>query len=61
MSTHKHFDRICFVVIAFTLIITVLFVNAESFGIQKASGYMKYEYTLFLYRVRVSKDTFINI
>jgi len=47
MSTHKHFDRICYVVIAFTLIITVLFVNAESFGIQKASGYMKYEYTLF--------------
>ena len=47
MSTHKHFDRICYVVIAFTLIITVLFVNAESFGIQKASGYMKYEYALF--------------
>ncbi len=47
MSTHKHFDKICCVVLAFTLIITVLFVNAEKFGIKKASNVMEYENTLF--------------
>ena len=47
MSTHKHFDRICCVVLALTLLLTVLFVNAESFGVQKASTVMGYEKTLF--------------
>ncbi len=48
MSTHKHFDKICCVVLALTLIITVLFVNSESlFGVQKASTVMAYESTLF--------------
>ena len=47
MSTHKHFDKICCVVLALTLIITVLFVNAEHFGVQKASTVMGYEKTLF--------------
>ena len=47
MSTHKHFDKICCVVLAFTLILTVLFVNAEHFGVQKASTVMGYEKTLF--------------
>ena len=47
MSTHKHFDKICCVVLAITLILTVLFVNAEHFGVQKASTVMGYEKTLF--------------
>ena len=47
MSTHKHFDKICCVVLALTLILTVLFVNAEHFGVQKAFTVMGYEKTLF--------------
>ena len=47
MSTHKHFDKICCVVLALTLIISILFVNAENFGIKKSSTVMRYETTLF--------------
>lgn len=47
MSTHKHIDRICCVVLAFTLLITILFMNAESFGIQKVSAMAEYESHLF--------------
>lgn len=47
MSTHKHFDKICCVVLALTLILSVLFMNAEHFGVQKASTVMGYESTLF--------------
>lgn len=47
MSTHKHFDKICCVVLVFTLLLTVLFVNAKSFGIQKASAAPGYENRLF--------------
>ena len=47
MSTHKHFDKICCVVLALTLIISVLFVNGEKFGVKKASTVMGYETTIF--------------
>lgn len=47
MSTHKHFDKICCVILAVTLVLTVLFMNAESFGVQKASTIMGYEKKLF--------------
>lgn len=47
MSTHKHIDKICYVVLAFTLIIALLFMNAEKFGIQKEVTVMGYESTLF--------------
>lgn len=47
MSTHKHFDKICCVVLAFTLIISVLFINAEKFGVKKTSSIMGYETTIF--------------
>ena len=47
MSTHKHFDKICYVVLAATLILTILFMNAEKLGIQKASSIMGYEDKLF--------------
>ena len=47
MSTHKHIDKICCVVLALTLVLTMLFMNAESFGIQKSDSVMEYETTLF--------------
>lgn len=47
MSTHKHFNKICCVVLALTLIISVLFMNAEYFGIQETSSAMEYEEMLF--------------
>lgn len=47
MSTHKHFDRICCVVLVFTLLLTVFFVNAESFGIKKEAYTPGYENRLF--------------
>lgn len=47
MSTHKHFDKICCVILAFTLLLTVLFINAEKFGIQKTSAVPGYENKLF--------------
>lgn len=33
MSTHKHFDKICYTVLAITLVITVLFMNGKALGI----------------------------
>lgn len=51
MSTHKHFDKICCVILILTLIVTGLFMNAEKFGIHKASSasssIMEYENKLF--------------
>jgi len=47
MSTHRHFDKICCVVLALTLVLTVLFVTAEGLGVQKASTVMGYEKALF--------------
>ena len=47
MSTHKHFDKICCVVLALTLILSVVFVNAEKLGVKKASTVMGYETTIF--------------
>ena len=34
MSTHKHFDTICVVVLVLSLLLTVLFMNGERLGIQ---------------------------
>lgn len=47
MSTYKHFDKICYVVIVFTFILTALFMNAETFGVHKESNGMEYENKLF--------------
>ncbi|MBQ8591985.1 MAG: CotH kinase family protein [Lachnospiraceae bacterium] len=47
MSTHKHIDKICYAVIAFTMILTVFFMNAEAFGVCKESNVMEYENKLF--------------
>ena len=34
MSTHKNIDTVCVVVLVFTLLLTILFMNGESLGIQ---------------------------
>ena len=47
MSTHKHIDRICCVVLVLVLILTAVFVNGEAFGIQTVSTVMGYELKLF--------------
>lgn len=47
MSTHKNIDKICCVVVALALILTVLFMNGESLGIQIASRTKGYESRLF--------------
>lgn len=57
MSTHKYFDKICCVVLGFTLLLTVLFMNAESFGVRKVSTVLGYENKLF----DISKVHSINI
>lgn len=47
MSTHKHIDKICCVIMAVALILTVIFINGESLGIQKQEIVMGYESKLF--------------
>ena len=47
MSASKHFDKICCIVLCFTLVITLLFMNAESFGVEAAGNTMGYENRLF--------------
>ena len=37
MSTHRYIDRICFVALFFTLIVTVLFMNGERLGIESVA------------------------
>ena len=38
MSTHKHIDLICVIVLVLTLILTVLFINGERFGLRPMSA-----------------------
>ena len=47
MSTHRHFDKICVVVLALTLVVTILFMNGAVFGINAADRVMGYENWLF--------------
>lgn len=47
MSTHRHIDRLCCLVLALTLAVTLLFVNGEALGLQAASRTMGYEDRLF--------------
>lgn len=47
MSTHKHIDKICCVILCLALIITVVFMNGEKLGIKKASTVMGYENKIF--------------
>ena len=47
MSTHKCFDKICCVILIFTILLTAAFINAEKLGVQRASAAMGYESKLF--------------
>ena len=47
MSTHKHFDKICGVVILLTLVLTIFLMYAETLGIGKNENIMGYENKLF--------------
>ena len=47
MSTHKHIDRICVVIIVTALILTLLFMNGQALGLEAAERSMGYEETLF--------------
>lgn len=47
MSTHKHIDKICCLALALALVLTVVFLNASSLGIQAASIVQGYESRLF--------------
>lgn len=47
MSTHKHIDRICCGVLAVTVLLTLLFMNGSSLGIQSLGKEMGYESRLF--------------
>ncbi len=47
MSTHKHIDRICCIVLAFTLILAALFMCAEALGVEASVRPLGYEDRLF--------------
>ncbi len=47
MSTSKHFDKICCIVLCFTVLVTVLFMNGNRLGVLAASNTMGYENRLF--------------
>ena len=47
MSTHKKLDKIAWLAMLLGVLVTVLFMNAESLGIQAADKVMGYEERLF--------------
>lgn len=47
MSTHKNIDKICLVAVILSILISIVFMNGEAFGIQAASKVMGYENRLF--------------
>lgn len=47
MSTSRHIDKICCMVLALVILLTVVFVYAERFGITAATACMGYEQRLF--------------
>lgn len=47
MSTHKYIDRICVVAVILSLLLTVVFMNGDTLGIQAADNVIGYENRLF--------------
>ena len=47
MSTHKNIDKICLVAVILSVLISIVFMNGEAFGIEAASQVMGYENRLF--------------
>ena len=47
MAAHKKIDRICCAVVILSLILTILFMNGEAFGLQASAKTLGYETRLF--------------
>ena len=47
MSTHKQIDRICCGVLLLVLLLTIVFMNAGTLGVQAVSSALGYESRLF--------------
>lgn len=47
MSTHKHFDKLCCIVIVLAILLTILFINISSFVMHEKSNILGYENKLF--------------
>ena len=47
MSSHRHIERICWGVLALTLLLTALFINGERLGLQPSGATTGYEARLF--------------
>lgn len=47
MSTHRSIDKICCIVLALMLVLTILLMNADRFSAQQAEGTAEYETALF--------------
>lgn len=47
MSTHKSIDKICCVILMFTLFLTLFFMKGENLGVEKVFAAMGYETKLF--------------
>ena len=60
MSAHKSIDKICMVVIAVTLIISVIFCNGQALGIEKTAHAIGYENRLFDHSKVHTLDIVIN-
>ena len=43
MSTSKHLEKICIIVTAFAVLLTIVFMNGKRFGIESISGANGYE------------------
>lgn len=43
MSAHRYIDRICAVIVILAVLLTVVFMNGEAFGIESLGNYMGYE------------------
>ena len=47
MSAHKSIDKICVTIVAFTVIIALIFCNGKAFGIETQARTIGYENRLF--------------
>ena len=60
MSTHKHIDKICCIVLALAIILTILFMNGEAIGLSAAENTMGYEERLFNSQAVHTIDIFMD-
>ncbi len=60
MSAHKNIDKICMVIIAVTLVITILFCNGQAIGIKTTAHTVGYENRIFNHSKVHTLDIVIN-